>query len=169
MLVREYQIQDTVVLVEHMRQLQQHIADIDPTHQSKPAGEFSAEQYVENLLRRIASHRGKIFVADDNGTVAGMIAGIIKETEGEDLVDLYPSRNGRVVELFVDPRFRKQRIGSLLMEQMESYFRSMQCRVVELGCFATNTSAVTFYAKHGYQERNIDFCKHLSSPVQASV
>ena len=161
MIVRPYTDDDRKLLERFVSGIQGHISTIDPLLRTRPAEEFSSAIYVDNLLRKVLTMNGVILLGEMNGIVAGCVAGIIKEATEEDLVDLFPFRHGRVLELFVDPAFRGQKIGPILLHHMEEYFRQQHCTVSELGCIATNVVALQCYRKAGYTDGAIDLYKQL--------
>lgn len=144
-----------------MNGMQRHIASIDALKKTRPVSQFSVERWVDLILKKIKKYKGAIFIAEGNGKSAGCVVGIIKESTKIDLIDLFPFRDGRIIELFVDPSFRGEGIGSLLLRSMEGFFRKQGCKTAELGTFATNVRAYEFYKKHAYADRNIDMCKKL--------
>ncbi len=159
--VRQYRTSDRSFLVDCMNGMQRHIASIDALKRTRPVSKFNGERWVDLILKKIKKYKGVIFIAEVNEKPAGCVIGIIKESTKIDLIDLFPFKDGRIIELFVDPSFRRGGIGSLLLRNMERFFRSRGCKVAELGTFATNTRAYKFYKKHAYADRNIDMCKKL--------
>ncbi len=100
-------------------------------------------------------------MAQLRGKAVGCVVGIIKESTTVDLIDLFPFKDGRIIELFVEPLHRKLGVGSLLLKKIEQFFRAHGCGMSELGVFATNTNAFKFYKKYGYSERNVGMGKKL--------
>lgn len=160
--IREYRLDDRDFLVSCMNGMEEHIALIDPLQRSKRAPDFSGEKWVDHTVQRVKQNHGIIFIAEYEGKNVGCIIGIIKTATEEDLLDTWPFKDGRIIELFVNPSFREKNIGSLLVEKIERYFRENGCGVSELGCLATNGIAHKFYEKKGYIDRNIDMCKKLN-------
>lgn len=159
--IRDYGLEDYDFLVRCMKGIQEHIAAIDPLQRSKRAPDFSGEKWVEHTLGRVKKNDGAVFVAEYEGKRVGCVAGIIKVSSKEDLLDAFPFKDGRIIELFVDPTYRQKNIGFLLVERMENYFRNKGCSVSELGCLAGNTGAYKLYKKHGYIDGNIEMIKKL--------
>lgn len=162
-IIKKYRSDDRDFLVGCMNGMEEYIAAIDPLKRSKHAPDFSGEKWADHTLQRVQQNNGIIFIAEYEGKSVGCIIGIIKIATEEDLLDTLPFKDGRIIELFVDPSFRGQNIGSLLVEKIEQYFRESGCGVSELGCFATNGIAHKFYEKKGYSDRNIDMCKKLTT------
>lgn len=161
MIVRPYTEADASPLERFIVGMQKHMCEIDPQQKTRPTEEFSVSAYVKNFLRKVRLQQGAIFLAEMKGTAVGCVVGIIKEATEEDLIDLFPFRHGRVIELFVDPAFRGMNIGNALLLHMEEYFRKQNCTRSELGCFATNDRALRLYRKAGYTDMSIDLYKML--------
>lgn len=160
--IREYCSDDRDFLVKCMNGMEEYIAAIDPLKRSKRAPDFSGEKWADHTLQRVQQNHGIIFIAEYERKSVGCIIGIIKVATEEDLLDTLPFKDGRIIELFVDPSFREKNIGSILVEKIERYFCENGCGVSELGCLATNGIAHKFYEKKGYINRNIDMCKKLN-------
>lgn len=159
--IREYRFTDRNFLVQCMREMQEHVASIDPLKRSRRVHDFNPEKWVDHIMAKIECHTGVIFVAEVEGKDVGCIAGIIKQATEEDLLDMLPFKDGRIIELYVDPSYRKQNVGSLLVERMERHFREAGCKAMQLGCFASNANAHKFYKKRGYMNVNIEMSKIL--------
>lgn len=144
-----------------MREMQEHIASIDFLKRSRRAPDFNPEKWVDHIMAKIERHTGVIFIAEAENKSIGCIVGIIKQTTEEDLLDTLPFKDGRIIELYVDPSYRKQNVGSLLVERMERHFCDKGCGAVQLGCFASNANAYKFYKKHDYTDVNIEMSKIL--------
>lgn len=159
--IREYADEDRKILDSFMLGMQTHIASIDPLSITRPGTDFDPHAYVENFLQRVLSKQGKIYLAQRGTQIVGCVVGVIREANDEDLIDLFPFRHGRVIELFVDPSARGGGIGLRLLGAMEEYFRAKQCTVSELGCFTANHGALALYKRHGYGERTCDLYRKL--------
>jgi len=159
--IRDYRQEDYDFLVQCMEGIQGHIAAIDFLQRSKRVPDFSAKKWVDHTIERVKKNDGTVFIAEYEKKSVGCVAGIIKVSTEEDLLDVFPFKDGRIIELFVDPSYRQKNIGFLLVGRMESYFRGKGCTVSELGCLAGNTGAYKLYKKHGYVDNNIEMVKKL--------
>lgn len=162
-LIRDYQEGDKKFLMHCMTEMQKHVAPLDPMKKSRPAEDFNKDQYVKNLLQRVKKNKGTMYIAEYKGEKVGCVGGIIKETAQVDLVDEFPCKAGRIIELFVTSGARGKNIGTQLMRKIETYFRAKHCDITELGVFITNIVARKFYRRHGYIDRNIEMGKKLES------
>lgn len=159
--LRPYQTADEPVLVQLMRELQKHIAVIDPFRRVRMPKDSDAEKYVQYLLQKLQDGNGTIFVAEDTGNLLGFIAGSIPEDDPEDLLDHYTAKEGKIHELVVSETHRGRGIGKMLVEKMEEELRAQGCAYIRVGCFAPNTDTHAFYEKNGYSDRYIEMLKKL--------
>lgn len=159
--IREYCNADQTALVACMKELQAYIASLDDLKRTRIPTDFDEERYVQKLLKKMSERNGMIYLADNGGKIAGCIAGIIpKDTEDNDL-EGYPSKDGKILELYVHPGHRGQKIGLRLMQTMEQYFKTAGCIGCHVDCFAPNVDAHKFYLKVGYVDRLTTLLKIL--------
>jgi GNAT superfamily N-acetyltransferase len=120
------------------------------------------ERFFKMMLRDTKNKDGKIYVLEDNGRLAGFIAGVVLEVgKGENEFDCVPYRMGRVIELFVSRVYRGKGYGTKLIDTIQKYFKEKNCYKVNIEVFGPNNEAYKFYKKLGYTERNIDLAKVL--------
>jgi [ribosomal protein S18]-alanine N-acetyltransferase len=82
-------------------------------------------------------------VAEANATKAPAIAGF--------LVGQRHKRGlGHVVTIDVNPRFRREGVGTLLMQAAEQRLHSEGCHAIFLETAVDNSSAISFYKRLGY-------------------
>lgn len=159
--IRRYDPPDRPVLEKLMMELQQHIADLDPHKRNRPASDFDVSAYVTHMLTDVEREQGRIMVADLDGVPVGFIVGTIPAPDKEDLLDHYPSKEGKIDELIVSAEHRGKDIGKLLVKAMEDYLQEQGCEYIRVGVFAPNTSAHRFYEKCGYTDRYTEVLKKL--------
>jgi len=74
----------------------------------------------------------------------------------------YDGHRGWVYYVAVRPRFRRQGIGTALMERVEAGVARLGCTKINLQVRASNEGVVSFYKKLGYQiEERISMGKRL--------
>jgi ribosomal protein S18 acetylase RimI-like enzyme len=72
----------------------------------------------------------------------------------------FDGHRGWIYYLAVDPRYRRQGIGTALMQRVERSLQSMGCPKLNLQVRSTNQRVVSFYRKLGYHvERRISMSK----------
>lgn len=159
-MIREYAVQDRDALEQCMQGLQRHLVAVDPLHREILPEDYG-RQYVETLLLPIlAELEGKMFVAEREGAVAGVIAGTIEPPSKDPGV--MRTKTGCVRELYVAEEHRRQGIAQKLMDTMERHFKNNGCEAVMLEVFAPNQLARAFYEKVGYVDRDIKMLKLLA-------
>ena len=114
----------------------------------------NALKYTEAALEALLKDESKpIFVADDNGSVAGYCFCQIRDYTGStaltDRKELY------IDDLCVDETRRGQHIGSVLYDHAVAYAREIGCAFLTLNVWCGNDSAMRFYEKMGLKQRSI--------------
>jgi ribosomal protein S18 acetylase RimI-like enzyme len=158
--IREYKSSDEPRLIELMEDFQDYLVDIDYMKRTRRTPAYGVS-YVGRLLRKINNNDGVIYLAEHEGQVIGLVAALIETQSEDDLLECIPSKGGRILELYVEPSYRKQGIGELLMAKAEEYIRRKQCDVLRIEVFEPNTNAHRLYDKLGYQDRIIDMIKKI--------
>lgn len=107
-----------------------------------------ALKYDEPTLRRLLEMPDRpIFVAEEAGTVAGYVFGILQITENDPVL-----RDRRVLyidDLCVDESRRGQGIATALYNRAAEYARELHCDAVTLNVWCGNEGAMKFYEKSG--------------------
>ena len=93
--------------------------------------------YVENDDRCF-------FVAECQGTVAGIVAGLLtRNDDGEAVVELQ--------RMSVSKEFRRRGAGSMLVQRLLAWAREKRAQKVFLGTLDRKVSAIALYKKNGFQ------------------
>lgn len=159
--VRPYREEDRAALLRCMSALQHYIAGLDPLKTVRDLPEYDGEAYVARLLERVAASEGAIFLAETDGRVVGCVVGIVIEQNDDDLLETIPSRDARMLELYVDPEFQRQGAASSLVSVMEKFFRERGCATLRVECFAPNKGAYEFYRDFGFEDWSVYLLKKL--------
>lgn len=114
----------------------------------------NALKYTQSALEELLKDESKpIFVADDNGSVAGYCFCQIRDYTGStaltDRKELY------IDDLCVDETRRGQHIGSVLYDHAVAYAKEIGCAFLTLNVWCGNDSAMRFYEKMGLKQRSI--------------
>ena len=114
----------------------------------------NALKYNEKALEELLLDESKpIFVADEDGFVAGYCFCQIREYSGStvltDRKELY------IDDLCVDENRRGQHIGSILYDHAVAYAKEIGCDFLTLNAWCGNDSAMKFYEHAGLTPRNI--------------
>ena len=97
------------------------------------------------------------FVAVDNGAVIGMI-GVSVSASYE-----HNDRNGRIIALAVEKRWRRKGIGRILVAVAEGYLVRKNAGRIALTSGFTREDAHKFYESLGYKRTGLRFIKELSA------
>jgi len=159
--VRPFIPKDQPEVLRLLAALQDHVAQVDPFHCLRRQKEFDVKRYFRGL-RNMLKKNGNIFLAINEGVVVGLVAAAVHNSSMSEL-EVKPGlgHSGRVFELIVDERARGLGVGKKLLRAAEQFLRSKKCGIIFIGCFATNTTALDFYRRNGYVERNIEFAKKV--------
>lgn len=140
-------------------ELQQHIANLDSEGYNVVGDKFK-DLYFAKTINEVNSYQGKMFLYQVEDNIVGLIVGLINN-ERVDLYDFRAPKRGRITELVISEKYRKQGIGQKLIEKMEEYLKEQECKDVLLGVLAYNEEAYNFYLNNGYHARTMDMTKKL--------
>ncbi len=113
------------------------------------AAEKAAERYVSQP--EYAS-----FVADENGSLKGFIAGEIKKKNYR----VY-NKEGYVELWFVKPTYQDKGVGKKLFDMLVEKFQKAGCTHITLDTHLENTKAIKIYEHLEFTKRLITFFKPL--------
>ncbi|WP_049925351.1 GNAT family N-acetyltransferase [Halopiger goleimassiliensis] len=92
--------------------------------------------------------------------VDGELAGFASVSIERGSLELDATR-GTLSNLYVEPRFRDQGVGSALLEAAESTLEEKGAEVVVLEVMAANEDARRFYRRHGYDAFRVTMDRSL--------
>lgn len=133
-------------------ELGEYIVSIDKDNLEQVHPDYRERMAIIDL-EKVKNHNGKCFLAVENDKAIGLIMGTIREYDENDYLDYKCPKEGEIIELIVSKKIRGKGIGQLLMDKMEEYFKSVDCKYVIVDVFAYNENAITFYNKKGYHSR----------------
>lgn len=142
--------------------LQKYVVEIDKYKLNILSTKFR-DKYFDYMLADCNSNQGKCFVCVDGDKVLGMVAGYVEKYNERDKIDYSCPKKGIIAELIVDKNYRKDGLGTKLVNHMENYFKSISCKFVQIDVFAYNESAKKFYYKNGYEDRMVTVFKKLKN------
>jgi len=117
--------------------------------------------YSKNMIKKVKDNNGIIILAYDKNEVVGYVAGIIERKTKEDLLEVKPIKECKILDLFVFEKCRGLGLGKKLMKMAEDYFKKKSCKKANIDVFEPNTYAHNFYRKLGYSDRVIEMIKEL--------
>jgi GNAT superfamily N-acetyltransferase len=119
-----------------------------------------AEDHYAALILHLATHNGKIFIAeDDTAHPIGWAA--VHESEGEVFIRPEERRYGFLAELYVVERARGTGAGRALIVACEDWARERKLVSLRIGVLARNADALKVYERAGYAPYALQMRKYL--------
>ena len=148
------QIKDLLV------ELQNYLIDIDDWHTQIMLPEYR-EKYFKMDMEKVKNQDGKIYLEIENNTVNGLIIGVVEEKDDIDKLTNDCAKTGSVIELIVKNNIRGNGIGKNLLEKLEEYFKSINCKRINIEVFGPNKKGLNFYEKNDYVVRDYVVSKEI--------
>lgn len=152
--IYDEQIKDLLV------ELQNYLIDIDDWHT-----QILLPQYREEMFKidknKVDKQNGKIYLYVEKNVVKGLIIGIVEEKDEIDKLTNDCAKIGSILELVVKSSIRGQGIGKILLEKMEEYFKSINCKRINIEVFGPNKKGLNFYEKNNYIIRDMIVSKKI--------
>ena len=148
------QIKDLLV------ELQNYLIDIDNWHTQIMLPEYR-EKYFKMDIDKVKNQNGKIYLEVENNTVNGLIMGVVEEKDDIDKLTNDCAKIGSVIELIVKNNIRGNGIGKNLLEKLEEYFKTINCKRINIEVFGPNKKGLNFYEKNDYVVRDYVVSKKL--------
>lgn len=152
--IYDEQIKDLLV------ELQNYLIDIDDWHT-----QILLPQYREEMFKidknKVDKQNGKIYLYVEQNVVKGLIIGIVEEKDEIDKLTNDCAKTGSILELVVKSSIRGQGIGNILLEKMEEYFKSINCKRINIEVFGPNEKGLNFYEKNNYIVRDMIVSKKI--------
>ena len=122
------------------------IADFDPTLNSEWSFGKDGTSYFK---KRIAE--GSVFVAVDNKSIVGYLAGGIEKLESWRTI----KKLAVVESMFVLEEYRSQGIGKQLFNEFIKWCKSKKIKRIKVVASAQNTKGIEFYRKNGFKDYDL--------------
>ena len=148
------QIKDLLV------ELQNYLIDIDDWHTQIMLPEYR-EKYFKMDMEKVKNQDGKIYLEIENDKVIGLIIGVVEEKDEIDKLTNDCAKTGSVIELIVKNNIRGNGIGKNLLEKLEEYFKSINCKRINIEVFGPNKKGLNFYEKNDYVVRDYVVSKEI--------
>ena len=143
--VRRYQTADSAACRACIVELQEAERQIDSR---LLPGEAMADEYLQHMHLRCKEAAGVIFVAEVDGTVAGL-AMVLGSVPFESL-DEPPGECAVIAELVVREPFRRQGIAAALIREAERYASEGKAVELRIGVLSRNSAARNLYLREGF-------------------
>lgn len=138
---------DIEQVVELWKDFVDYHASLHPFYKRSKNALGASRKY---FLKTIGSPVRQLFVAIDGKTVVGFALAEVGK---------YPpvfihKKYGMIIDLYVDPAYRRHGLGRTLYLKMKEWFARRGLTRIELTVAAANKTAWTFWKKMGFQERS---------------
>lgn len=139
---------------EGIRPIQKEIADLH--HNGRPDLFKNEPRYFtrEAFEKRLSDPKHSVFIAEtDKGDIVGYaFAWVVSYRNHCVYVDF---DRFYIDDICVLKAYQRQGIGTLLFEQCKREAREKKCRMIDLGVWAFNKDAISFYKSCSMTEREI--------------
>lgn len=154
-MIREYDsMRDRKPLRSCVVELQDFERGLEPT---LPKGEVMADRYLAHMLRRCDEALGRVFVAEEDGTVVGFVGVLGRVIPEPDESQTY----AYVSDLVVMPAYRRRGLGRALLERAAAYACDTGARTLRVGVLARNEGAARLYRSLGFGDYTLQLNKPL--------
>ena len=157
--IREYEEKDADAVKDLLVELQELIVHLDEDRYNIITSHYRDEVFAF-IMMNVHKYEGKIFVAEDNGKLIGLVVTLINNDE-EETFDFKAPKRGRISDIVITKAYQHQGIGQKLLAYAENYLASVGCHDVLLECFGYNTNAKEFYRHLGYKQRTETLMKRI--------
>lgn len=144
-----------------LTELEEYIVSIDKDELDQVHPEYHEKMALVDL-NEVDKNNGKCYLAIKNDKAIGLIIGTIPPYEEYDYLDYKCPKCGEVTELVVSKKVRSSGIGTLLINRIEKYFKSIGCEYISIEVFAYNKMGINFYEKQGYHTRGLIDIKKIN-------
>lgn len=141
-------------------ELQNYLIDIDDWHTQILLPEYR-EKIFKLDMDNVQKQNGKVYLSIENELVNGLIIGVVDEKDEIDKLTNDCAKTGSVIELIVKNNIRGNGIGKNLLEKLEEYFKSINCKRINIEVFGPNKKGLNFYEKNDYVIRDYIVSKKL--------
>ena len=118
-----------------------------------------ADEFLPEILKRVAANRGRIFLAEEDGVAIGWAVFTVRENEP--YVVEAERLHGYIAELFVTEFSRSKGVGRALISACESEARRQGLNQIMIGVLTKSTRTAEIYAKAGYGPYSLELKKNL--------
>lgn len=115
---------------------------------SMPRPADAADPYLADMLKRCAASSGQVFVAEQDGVIAGFVCLMARvEPDLDDSLEPY----SYISDLVVRAAYRGRGIGRQLMAAAEAAARETKTKRLKVGVLVANKRAFEFYRAGGFR------------------
>jgi len=157
---RPYQKSDFDTISCLLEDFIDYLASLDPDKRIVKQADYG-NNYLRKTLKEVNNKNGSFIIAEIENKIVGFGVAIVEKLSQNDLMEVLPHTPGRIIELYVDSKYRGKGIGTQLMQQLESYLKQKGCQTIHIEVYAPNVKTHKLYKRFGYSDRNIDMLKLL--------
>lgn len=154
--IRPYQPADQAQAERCIIELQDFERAFEP---DRVEGKTIAQRYLDYLLTTCQTKTGRLFVAEADGQVVGLVC-VWLEREPEFFLTTLAGY-AYISDLVVLPAYRRRGIGAALLHQAEAYALERGATALRIGVLAKNNAAHAAYHKAGFRDYEISLLKPL--------
>ena len=158
MQIREYRTEDAEAVERCYVELQDHERRMEPL---RAEGRAVVKKYLAHLFSLFEEKRGKIFVADEGGSVVGFVCVFARAT-GDALINVQ-SEFAYVSDLVVLADYRGRGVGLALLREAEAFAVREGATLLKLSVMAKNTPARELYRRNGFDDFEVSMLKVLGA------
>lgn len=137
--------EDEAVCISFIDALQKFEYELEPNRRIDPQ---VGTDYFAVLMKRVAEHDGRVFVAEQDGSVAGWAVFLVDDDPVYVVEE--QRRTGLVAELFVTKDVRGTGIGKSLLSACAAEAQKRNLAVLMIGVLAKNSRARAVYLAAGF-------------------
>lgn len=122
-------------------------------------GAAIARRYVLDLLETCQKQSGKLFVAEAESQIAGLVC-VWMEREPESYLTTL-AQYAYISDLVVLPMYRRRGLGSALLAQAEAFALEQGAHTLRINVLARNEEAKAVYHQAGFRDYEIRLLKQI--------
>ncbi|MEB3779968.1 MAG: GNAT family N-acetyltransferase [Desulfurococcales archaeon] len=149
---READYEEIAVMIARLKTLNE---ELDPHFKVVDNLGEEAEKYASRLVN---SDKHIVLVAEDTST--SQLVGVIV-AELQDRVFYKPRIKALITDLYVKPRYRRRRLGTLLIEKLAEEAARRGAGILSAIYPSNNAIAERFYEEHGFSKLQVERFKKL--------
>lgn len=119
-------------------------------------GYYQTETGKKELLKNIISRKRIFLVAVVENRVVGYINGYIYDKE-----EVYIEKVAYLDQISVDKNYKKQKIGTKLIDTFTKIVKSKKVEYIKLNAFENNSPAINLYHKMGFDKYSVFYMKKI--------
>lgn len=123
---------------------------IDPKWIKSEAGKRS-------LFKRIKDPKQYVILAVDGERIVGFLIGEYYKATAYKRIKI----DSEVLSLFVEEKYRNNRIGPMLIDEFEKWAKSKNADQIKIEPYFNNVKAIKFYKREGYKDYVVMLRKKL--------